>query len=222
MTLALGLAWIITVGSLAGLLWWLTRLAQRRRRSKAWTDTDVSADFSLDRYQPMAGLLADDDLKFLQAQPGYRAAMGARWKRERRRLFRQYLRELKSDFQRLHAQAREMVAQSGRVCGAGRSPNEAADHFPAGDYRARVPLGAASDGNRQSGHRAFHATDRGNARGFGAAHGAADGCLEVLQQDFRFHEAFKLAFGIFEIARMDATACALVLGGVAQVQHLMK
>ena len=53
------------------------------------------------------------DLAFLQAQPGYRAEMGARWKRERRRLFRLYLQELKSDFRRLHAQAREMVAQSG-------------------------------------------------------------------------------------------------------------
>ena len=61
----------------------------------------------------MATLLADDDLVFLQAQPGYRAAMGARWKRERRRLFRRYLYELKNDFRRLHRQAREMVAQSG-------------------------------------------------------------------------------------------------------------
>ena len=61
----------------------------------------------------MAALLADDDLLFLQTQPGYRAHMGVRWKRERRRLFRWYLRELKNDFRRLHAQAREMVAQSG-------------------------------------------------------------------------------------------------------------
>ncbi len=111
MTLGLTLAWVITVGSLAGLLWWLTRLAQRRRHSTSYAD--VSANFSLDRYQPMAGLLADDDLVYLQAQPGYRAAMGARWKRERRRLFRLYLRELKSDFRRLHAQARELAAHSG-------------------------------------------------------------------------------------------------------------
>jgi len=61
----------------------------------------------------MASLLAGDDLVFLQAQPGYRAEMGARWKRERRRLFRLYLGELKSDFRRLHEQARELVAQSG-------------------------------------------------------------------------------------------------------------
>jgi hypothetical protein len=107
------LAWVITVGSLVGLLWWLTRLALRRRHTTAWIDGDPSANFSLDRYQPMAGLFAEDDLAFLQGQPGYRVEMGARWKRERRRIFRLYLRELKSDFRRLHAQAREMVAQSG-------------------------------------------------------------------------------------------------------------
>ncbi len=39
--------------------------------------------------------------------------MGARWKRERRRIFRLYLAELKADFRRLHAQARELVAGSG-------------------------------------------------------------------------------------------------------------
>ncbi len=113
MTFGLVLAWVITVGSLVGLLWWLARLALGRRQVTAWLDDDACATFSLDRYQSMAGLLADDDLVFLQAQLGYRPAMGARWKRERRRIFRLYLHELKNDFRRLHAQAREMVAQSG-------------------------------------------------------------------------------------------------------------
>ena len=112
MTFGLILAWVITVGSLAGLLWWLTRLALRRRQEAAGLDGDASAMFSLDRYQPMAGLLADDDLVFLQAQPGYRTEMGARWKRQRRRIFRLYLHELKNDFRRLHGQARELVAHS--------------------------------------------------------------------------------------------------------------
>ena len=112
MTLSLVLGWVITVGSLVGLLWWATRLTLRRRGSTSWADSDASGGFSLDRYQPMAGLLADRDLAFLAAQPGYRAEMGARWKRERRRIFRLYLHELKHDFRRLHEQAREIVAQS--------------------------------------------------------------------------------------------------------------
>jgi hypothetical protein len=111
--MTLVLAWVVTVGSLAGLLWVLTRMILRRRQSAAALDGDETAGFSLDRYQPMGRLMAEDDLVFLKSQPGYRAEMGERWKRERRRIFRLYLAELKADFRRLHAQARELVAASG-------------------------------------------------------------------------------------------------------------
>jgi hypothetical protein len=110
--MTLVLAWMITVGSLAGLLWVLTRMILRRRRSSATLGSDETG-FSLDRYQPMARLLAEEDLVFLKSQPGYRPEIGKRWKRERRRIFRLYLAELKVDFRRLHAHARELVAASG-------------------------------------------------------------------------------------------------------------
>jgi hypothetical protein len=84
----------------------------RRRRSSATLFSDETG-FSLDRYQPMGRLMAEEDLVFLKSQPGYRAEMGARWKRERRRIFRLYLAELKADFRRLHAHARKLVAASG-------------------------------------------------------------------------------------------------------------
>ena len=113
MTISLVLAWVVTVGSLAGLLWVLTRMISRRRRSSAEIESDDGADFSLDRYQPMGRLMAEEDLVFLKSQPGYRAEMGERWKRERRRIFRLYLAELKADFRRLHGQARKLVAASG-------------------------------------------------------------------------------------------------------------
>jgi hypothetical protein len=83
------------------------------RRRNATLDSEESDDFSLDRYQPMGRLMAEEDLAFLKSQPGYRAEMGARWKRERRRIFRVYLAELKADFRRLHAHARDMLAASG-------------------------------------------------------------------------------------------------------------
>ena len=110
--MTLVLAWVVTGGSLALLVWALTRMILRRR-SSAPLDSDDIADFSLDRYQPMGRLMAEEDLVFLKSQPGYRAEMGARWKRERRRIFRLYLAELKADFRRLHAHARELVAASG-------------------------------------------------------------------------------------------------------------
>ena len=111
MSITLVLAWVVTVGSLTGLLWVLTRMLLRRRN--ATLDSEESDDFSLDRYQPMGRLMAEEDLAFLKSQPGYRAEMGARWKRERRRIFRVYLAELKADFRRLHAHARDVLAASG-------------------------------------------------------------------------------------------------------------
>jgi len=111
--MSLMLAWVVTVGSLTGLIWVLTRMILRRRQSSATLDSDETAAFSLDRYQPMGHLMAEEDLVFLKSQPGYRAEIGERWKRERRRIFRLYLAELKADFRRLHAHARELVASSG-------------------------------------------------------------------------------------------------------------
>ena len=107
------LAWIATAGSLTGLIWMLTRMILRRRRYSATPGSEETGGFSLDRYEPMGRLMAEEDLVFLKSQPGYRAEMGERWKRERRRIFRLYLAELKADFRRLHAQARELVAASG-------------------------------------------------------------------------------------------------------------
>lgn len=68
--------------------------------------------FSLARYEPMARLLGEEDFLFLASQPGYRPEIGAKWRRERRRIFRLYLAELAHDFQRLHRDARAMVADS--------------------------------------------------------------------------------------------------------------
>ncbi len=110
--MTLVLACVVTVGSLTLLLWVLTRMILRRRSSTA-LGSDDTAGFSLDRYQPMGRLMAEEDLVFLKSQPGYRAEIGERWKRERRRIFRLYLAELKADFRRLHTHARELIAASG-------------------------------------------------------------------------------------------------------------
>jgi hypothetical protein len=58
----------------------------------------------------MARLMADEDLAFLRAQPGYRPEIGRKFSRERRRILRLYLQELACDFHRLHAHARALVA----------------------------------------------------------------------------------------------------------------
>jgi hypothetical protein len=110
--MTLVLAWVVTLGSLTLLLWVLTRMILRRRSSAALAGDEIDG-FSLNRYQPMGRLMADEDLVFLKSQPGYRAEIGERWKRERRRIIRLYLAELKADFRKLHAHARQLVAASG-------------------------------------------------------------------------------------------------------------
>jgi hypothetical protein len=111
------LGWVIPAGSVALLLAALAGMRLRSYRSardREWAgESSETAEFSLARYEPMARLLSEEDFVFLAAQPGYRPEIGARLRRERRRIFRLYLRDLSADFHRLHAQARRMVANSG-------------------------------------------------------------------------------------------------------------
>jgi hypothetical protein len=91
--------------SVAGMgIWSWTRLHPRRN------SRGVCDEFSMERYEPMARLLAREDVEFLRDTMG--ARMAARWARARRRIFRFYLRDLASDFGRLHAEARALVAES--------------------------------------------------------------------------------------------------------------
>lgn len=84
-------------------------LAYRTVGDRPQPETD---GFSPARYEPMARLLAEEDFLFLASQPGYKPEIGAKLRRERRRIFRLYLRDLAHDFHLLHAEARAMVAES--------------------------------------------------------------------------------------------------------------
>jgi len=104
--------WVITCGSALVLMATLAALRFRKDRGEFDEEDADSSGFTLTRYQPMARLLSEDDLLFLASQPGYRSELGARFLRERRRIFRLYLRDLSRDFQHLHAEARKIVANS--------------------------------------------------------------------------------------------------------------
>ncbi len=104
------LGWLAVGGSLAVLLGGLIWLLAVRRT--AVEPVDDAWEFSLENYSCMNRLLVEEDLAFLQAQKGFRPEMRASWKRDRYRLFRLYLDELKADFQRLHARARALVSRS--------------------------------------------------------------------------------------------------------------
>ena len=53
---------------------------------------------SPNKYRPMERLLREDDFRFLAGQPGFSPKMGRRFRAERRRILRGYLRHLRKDF----------------------------------------------------------------------------------------------------------------------------
>lgn len=68
--------------------------------------------FSVAAYVPMQGLLSDEDFRFLSRQPGFDESLYRKLRRERLRIFRQYLIRVIIDFNRLHAVARMILARS--------------------------------------------------------------------------------------------------------------
>lgn len=77
---------------------------------------DVSADwleeFSCRSYHPMDSLLKDEDFAFLSRQPGFDSSLYRRLRRDRLRIYKQYLHRMIADFNRLHMLARLLVSQS--------------------------------------------------------------------------------------------------------------
>jgi hypothetical protein len=110
-----GAGWVLIAIAVAGAavlaagVWVAIRMTAYRGAS---SPAEADSDFSTARYRPMMRLLENKDLEFLAAQPGYRPEIGAKLLRERRTIFRMYLRELAADFHRLHAHARKIAADS--------------------------------------------------------------------------------------------------------------
>jgi hypothetical protein len=88
------------------------RMSGRRDQTPELSDEclELFSHFCIDRYEPMMRLGSEEDFEFLARQPGYRPEIGARLRSARRRIFRMYLRDLASNFSRIHAAARRLVA----------------------------------------------------------------------------------------------------------------
>ena len=59
----------------------------------------------------MHTLFDDDDFAFLSRQPGFDLHLYRKLRKERLRIFRQYLKRVVSDYDRLHKSARLLVAE---------------------------------------------------------------------------------------------------------------
>ena len=67
-------------------------------------------EFTPNSYYPMRRLLSDEDFQFLARQPGFDLSLYRKLKRERLLIFRQYLRRLIVDFNRLYTVNRTLIS----------------------------------------------------------------------------------------------------------------
>ena len=86
----------------------LGRLLARYRNTSGSATPEVDTS----RYQVMVRLTSSEDLEFLRAQPGFNKGMDAKFRRDRRRACRLYLKEITADFRRLHSAARTLASQA--------------------------------------------------------------------------------------------------------------
>ncbi len=75
-------------------------------------EPDWLDEFSIEKYRPMLRLLATDDYDFLAMQAGQSLSTIRKLRRERRKIFRAYLRSLAADFQRLHLAGKMLLVYS--------------------------------------------------------------------------------------------------------------
>jgi hypothetical protein len=62
-----------------------------------------------ERYRVMERLLHEGDFRFLATQPGFSPQMGRRFRAQRRRIFRSYLRNLRMDFGRMSVAVQALI-----------------------------------------------------------------------------------------------------------------
>ncbi len=74
--------------------------------------TEWLSRFSVAKYRPMERLFSDADYRFLERQRGFNPGIARRLRRERMRVFRGYLRCLKSDYRKLESMIALYMANS--------------------------------------------------------------------------------------------------------------
>ena len=83
--------------------------AARRQDSR---NTEWCRSFTATRYRPMERLLSADDESFLRSQPASTHRFLRRFRAERRKIFRQYLTNIRRDFQSLYLELNDLLLAS--------------------------------------------------------------------------------------------------------------
>ncbi len=86
-------------------------LQLRRRAHAPVAARSWDGDFDINRYRPMQRLLTAEDLTYLEAA-GLDRRERNQFRKQRRRLFERYLRNLERDFATVHAAARALLVNA--------------------------------------------------------------------------------------------------------------
>lgn len=97
----------LTLGFLLPVLLKLFKTCEVDDISPEWLE-----GFSCSSYYPMRGLFNDEDFDFLSRQPGFDLSLYRKLRRDRLKIFKEYLNRIIVDFQRLHVAARFLAAKS--------------------------------------------------------------------------------------------------------------
>ncbi|MGH9722978.1 MAG: hypothetical protein ACRD8O_22430 [Bryobacteraceae bacterium] len=104
MNIVLSVAFLVV--ALAGIAFWnVFRKLVSRERVANFAAANLS-ESNPSKYRLMARLLDEDEFLYLSSQPGYTAELGKRFRTDRRRIFRRYLRSMQRDFSRLYLAAK--------------------------------------------------------------------------------------------------------------------
>ncbi len=101
---------LLTLAPVGLALFFLSRAILARRES-SFRMEEIPV-LSPRKYRPMERLLREEDFQFLAAQPGYTPRLGRRFRSERRRLFRGYLRSLGKDFRQVTLACHSLLIHS--------------------------------------------------------------------------------------------------------------
>ena len=113
MTPVLVLALVLFVGFSVAFIGRIV-IALHQRCSEEEITPEWLASFSVSVYHPMRVLLCEEDFSFLSRQPGFDLVLYKKFRRDRLRIFRQYMTHLIADYNRLHMAARMMLAAGSR------------------------------------------------------------------------------------------------------------
>lgn len=106
MSLELLAAGVAGVAALSGVGWMLRSVVIGRSRPQ---ESDGWPEVNPDRYAALTRLLADEDYRYLTSTPGCSPELIRAFRRGRRSVALEYLRDAAQDFERLHRAASEML-----------------------------------------------------------------------------------------------------------------